>query len=192
MTKLKPKEKPHYVNNRDFSEAVYDYAKSALEARTDDTVMPVVNDYIATCFIKIAEGLSHRPNFVRYTYREEMVMDAVENCLRAIGNYNIEAATRTGKPNAFSYFTQICYFAFIRRITKEKKQQDVKFRYIEKCGIEDFVAMGMDGEGAEQTMQYVDTLRNRIDQVKTKDAKIKEFAKEEKLKAKDKLELFMV
>jgi hypothetical protein len=52
--------------------------------------------------------------------------------------------------------------------------------------------MGMDGEGAEQTMQYVDTLRNRIDQVKTKDAKIKEFAKEEKAKAKDKLELFMV
>ena len=119
-------------------------------------------------------------------------MDAVENCLRAIGNYNIEAATRTGKPNAFSYFTQICYFAFIRRITKEKKQQDIKFRYIEKCGIEDFVSMGMDGEGAEQTMQYVDTLRNRIDQVKTKDAKIKDFAKEEKLKAKDKLELFMV
>ena len=119
-------------------------------------------------------------------------MDAVENCLRAIGNYNIEAATRTGKPNAFSYFTQICYFAFIRRITKEKKQQDIKFRYIEKCGIEDFVAMGMDGEGAEATMQYVDTLRNRIDQVKTKDSKIKEFAKEEKAKAKDKLELFMV
>tara|TARA_B110000495_G_C22424175_1_gene268101 strand:- start:58 stop:486 length:429 start_codon:yes stop_codon:yes gene_type:complete len=142
--------------------------------------------------MKIAEGLSHRPNFVRYTYREEMVMDAVENCLRAIGNYNIEASTRTGKPNAFSYFTQICYFAFIRRITKEKKQQDIKFRYIEKCGIEDFIAMGMDGEGAEQSAQYVDTLRNRIDQVRSKDAKIKEFAKEEKLKAKDKLELFMV
>jgi len=192
MAKLKPKEKPHYVNNRDFSEAVYDYAKEALVARTNETPLPIVTDYIATCFIKIAEGLSHRPNFVRYTYREEMVMDAVENCLRAIGNYNIEAATRTGKPNAFSYFTQICYFAFIRRITKEKKQQDIKFRYIEKCGIEDFVAMGMDGEGAEQTMQYVDTLRNRIDQVKTKDAKIKEFAKEEKAKAKDKLELFMV
>ena len=117
-------------------------------------------------------------------------MDAVENCLRAIGNYNIEASTRTGKPNAFSYFTQICYFAFIRRITKEKKQQDIKFKFIEKMGIEDFVAMGMDNEGAEITMQYVDTLRQRIDQVKTKDAKIKEFAKEEK--EREKLELFMV
>ena len=69
MAKLKPKEKPHYVNNRDFSEAVYDYAKSALQARTDDIALPIVSNYIATCFIKIAEGLSHRPNFVRYTYR---------------------------------------------------------------------------------------------------------------------------
>ena len=192
MAKLKPKEKPHYVNNRDFSEAVYDYAVEAKQARESEIDLPIVTNYIADCFIKIAEGLSHRPNFVRYTYREEMVMDAVENCLRAIGNYNIEAATRTGKPNAFSYFTQICYFAFIRRITKEKKQQDIKFKYIEKCGIEDFVQMGMDGEGAEQTMQYVDTLRARIDQVKTKDSKLKEFAKIEKARDKEKLELFMV
>ena len=192
MAKLKPKEKPHYVNNRDFSEAVFDYALQAKAAKESNTETPVVTDYIATCFIKIAEGLSHRPNFVRYTYREEMVMDAVENCLRAINNYNIDAATRTGKPNAFSYFTQICYFAFIRRITKEKKQQDIKFKYIEKMGIEDFVAMGMDGEGAEQTMQYVDTLRQRISTVRAKDEKLKAFAKEEKIREKEKLELFMV
>ena len=116
-------------------------------------------------------------------------MDAVENCLRAIGNYNLETATRTGKPNAFSYFTQICYFAFIRRITKEKKQQDIKFRFIEKMGIEEFVEAGMDNEMAAETMAYVDTLKQRIQQVKTKDTKIKEFAKKEK--AQEKLELFM-
>ena len=81
----------------------------------------MVPDYIAKCFLKICEGLSHKSNFVRYTYREEMVMDAVENCLNAVGNYNIEAATRKGKPNAFGYFTQISWFAFIRRIKKEKK-----------------------------------------------------------------------
>ncbi len=118
-------------------------------------------------------------------------MDGVENCLRAINNYNIETATRTGKPNAFSYFTQICFFAFIRRITKEKKQQDIKFKFIEKMGIDDFVQMGMDNEGAAVTAQYVDTLRQRISQVRTKDEAIKVFAKEEKAK-KQKLELFMV
>ena len=117
-------------------------------------------------------------------------MDGVENCLRAINNYKIETATRTGNPNAFSYFTQICFFAFIRRITKEKKQQEIKFRFIEKMGIEDFAAMGMDDAGAQQTMEYVDTLRQRIDKIRVKDDKIKEFAKAEK--EKEKLELFMV
>tara|TARA_B110000444_G_scaffold256799_1_gene293915 strand:+ start:2362 stop:2940 length:579 start_codon:yes stop_codon:yes gene_type:complete len=189
--KVKPKDKPHYVNNREFSEAVMAYAISAREAKKQEFPVPTVTNYIASCFLKISEGLSHRPNFVRYTYRDEMVMDAVENCLRAINNYNIETATRTGKPNAFSYFTQICYFAFIRRITKEKKQQEIKFKFIEKMGIEDFVQMGMDNEGAEQTMAYVDTLRQRIGQIRTKDEAIKVFAKEEKRREKEKLELFM-
>jgi hypothetical protein len=188
--KIKPKAKPHYVNNRDFSLAVVEYVKSVHAAKDAEKPIPKVTNYVATCFMKISEGLSHRPNFVRYTYREEMVMDGVENCLRAINNYKIETATRTGNPNAFSYFTQICFFAFIRRITKEKKQQDIKFRFIERMGIEDFAQMGMDDAGAQQTMEYVDTLRQRIDQIRTKDEKIKEFAKIEK--EKEKLELFMV
>ena len=185
----KAKAKPHYVNNKEFSLAVVDYCNNVLKAKKAGKSTPKVTDYIASCFIKIAEGLSHRPNFVRYTYREEMVMDAVENCLRAIGNYNLETATRTGKPNAFSYFTQICYFAFIRRITKEKKQQDIKFRFIERMGIEEFVQAGMDGEMAAETMAYVDTLKTRIARVKTNDEKVKKFAKKEK--AQQKLELFM-
>ena len=191
MTNQEKTKKPHYINNKDFSLAVVEYVTKCNEAKANEKPVPKVTDYIATCFLKISEGLSRRPNFVRYTYREEMVMDAVENCLRAIANYNIETATRTGKPNAFSYFTQICYFAFIRRITKEKKQQDIKFKFIEKMGIEDFVAMGMDNEGAEQTMAYVDTLRQRIGTIRTKDEAIKKFAKEEKKREKEKLELFM-
>lgn len=190
MTKQEKTKKPHYINNKDFSLAVVEYVTRVNEAKLQEKPTPIVTNYIAQCFLKISEGLSRRPNFVRYTYREEMVMDAVENCLRAINNYKIETATRTGKPNAFSYFTQICYFAFIRRIAKEKRQQDIKFKFIEKMGIEDFVQMGMDSEGAEQTLQYVDTLRRRISRVQDSDKAIKEFAKEEKAKLK-KLELFM-
>ena len=189
--KLKPKEKPHYVNNKEFSLAVVEHVKSVNVAEAKDEIPPKVTDYIATCFMKISEGLSHRPNFVRYTYRDEMVMDAVENCLKAIRNYKIETATRTGNPNAFSYFTQICFFAFIRRITKEKKQQEIKYRYIERMGIEEFMDMGMDTQAANDTQAYVDTLRERIDVIKKKDTAVKEFAKEEKAEAK-KLELFMV
>ena len=128
--KLKPKEKPHYVNNAQFSQAVVDYVTTVRAAKEIDAPKPMVTDYIARCFLKISEGLSHKANFVRYTYREEMVMDAVENCLKAIENYNLEVATRTGKPNAFAYFTQIAWYAFLRRIEKEKKQQDIKLKYL--------------------------------------------------------------
>ena len=193
---MKPKQKPHYVNNKEFSLSVVDYVKLVNEAQKAGTKLPIVPDYIATCFLKIAQGLSHKANFIRYTYREEMVMDAVENCLKAITNYNIEAATRTGKPNAFAYFTQICYYAFLRRLAKEKKQQDIKFKYIEKAGIEDFI-MGADTDSTidSTTRAFVDQLRDRISVVRGKDESIKEFAKEEKKKEKARkaegLELFM-
>lgn len=175
----------HYVNNADFSQAVVDYVKLVNEAKKNNKSQPVVPDYIAQCFLRIAEGLSHKHNFIRYTYREEMVMDAVENCLKAIYNYNIETATRTGKPNAFAYFTQITWYAFLRRISKEKKQQDIKMKFLSRAAIEDFID-GFDAadEGAQAITSYVDILRERIDRVKDQDQKVKEFAKEEKKKKK--------
>ena len=78
---MKPKDKPHYVNNRDFSNAVFEYCKDAMRCKEEGLAKPIVTTYIATCFLRIAEGLSHKSNFVRYTYREEIVMDAVENCV---------------------------------------------------------------------------------------------------------------
>lgn len=182
----------HYVNNREFSQAVVDYVNLVKKAKTKNTEIPRITEYIGRCFLRIAEGLSHKPNFVRYTYREEMVMDGVENCIKAIMNYNIEAATRTGSPNAFAYFTQINYYAFIRRIMKEKKQQDIKFRYIEHAGIEDFMSnsenTGTSMNGIENG--FIDTLKKRIGRVKDVDVKVKEFKKKDKKERKE-LELFM-
>tara|TARA_Y100000287_G_scaffold126347_1_gene102026 strand:+ start:552 stop:1145 length:594 start_codon:yes stop_codon:yes gene_type:complete len=174
----------HYVNNADFSNAVVEYVEKVETARKTDDKIPTVPDYIATCFLRIAEGLSHKANFIRYTYREEMVMDAVENCLKAIGNYNLEAATRTGRPNAFAYFTQITWYAFLRRITKEKKQQEIKLKYLTKSGIESFVDTDLDagGVGEQVAAHFVDTLKDRIERVRMGDAEIKEFAKTEKKK----------
>jgi len=182
---MKPKEKPHYVSNKDFSNAVVEYCTTVKEAKENGKDHPVVTNYIATCFLKIAEGLSHRANFVRYTYREEMVMDAVENCLKAIENYDIEAATRSGKPNAFSYFTQISWYAFLRRIQKEKKQQDIKMKYIAEADISAFMdGDNEDGVYQQQSSPFVDTLRQRIDVVKSADSEFKEYVKEEKKRKK--------
>ena len=139
--------------------------------------------------MKICEGLSHKPNFVRYTYRDEMVMDGVENCLKAIYNYRIDASTRTGKPNAFSYFTQIAYFAFIRRIVKEKKQADIKFKFMEQANIEEFVSAIDMNSPIDQS--FLDTLREKISKIQEVDKQVKDFAKEEKEKKKKGLELHM-
>ena len=174
----------HYVNNADFSLAVVEYVKKAGEAKSKKEEVPKVTDYIATCFLKIAEGLSHKANFIRYTYREEMVMDAVENCLKAISNYNLEAATRTGKPNAFAYFTQITWFAFLRRIAKEKKQQDIKEKYLSQSGIEAFLAAEQGDMSTQVVTHFVDTLKDRIDKVKTHDADLKAFAQKQKTRKK--------
>lgn len=175
----------HYVNNADFSQAVVDYVSTVNEARANKTEIPKVPDYVAHCFLRIAEGLSHKANFIRYTYREEMVMDAVENCLKAINNYDIEAATRTGKPNAFAYFTQITWYAFLRRIAREKKQQEIKMKYIANSGIEDFI-INENGDDTSSNVAeaFVDTLKTRIDRVKFVDNEVKEIAKTERKRKK--------
>ena len=174
----------HYVNNQEFSAAVVDYVGTVKEAKDAGKPIPVVTDYVATCFLRIAENLSHKSNFIRYTYREEMVMDAVENCLKAVENYDINASTRTGKPNAFAYFTQIIWYAFLRRITKEKKQQDIKEKYLSQSGVEAFLAAEQGDMSTQVVTHFVDTLKDRIDKVKTHDADLKAFAQKQKTRKK--------
>ena len=182
--KLKPKQKPHYVNNKQFSQAVVDYVSSVNEARENMVDEPVITNYIGECFLKIAEGLSHKPNFVGYTYREEMVMDGVENCIKAIMNYDIKKATRTGLPNAFAYFTQIVYYAFLRRIAKEKKQQDIKEKFMDLAGASAFMDIG---DHPDPT-GIVDRVRYKSQRIRERDNAIKEFGKElKKKKSKKKI-----
>ena len=112
-------------------------------------------------------------------------MDAVENCLKAINNYNLATATRTGRPNAFAYFTQISWFAFLRRIAKEKKQQDVKLKYLEKSGIENFVDLDMADAAAGAVIEsFVDGLKDRIDKVKNSDKMFDTLYKQDKQRKK--------
>jgi hypothetical protein len=121
MAKQKPE---HYVNNKEFSEAVENYVRNKDK-------LPISN-YIGDCFLRIAYKLASKANFSGYTYKEEMIMDAVENCVKAINNYDINKVTRTGKPNAFAYFTQITWYAFLRRMEKEKKHQNIREKIIKE------------------------------------------------------------
>ena len=133
-----PRKKQHYVDNEKFLEVMGDYREKFLEAKDNDTERPMLPEYAGECFLKIAERLSHRPNFINYAFREEMVSDGIENCVMYASNFNPEKSR-----NPFAYFTQIIYFAFLRRIEKEKKQLYIKYKTMEEySSLEDHVDMG--------------------------------------------------
>ena len=153
----KPRAKKNYINNADFMAALIAYK----EAKKLNEDAPIPN-YIGECFMKIAEGLSHKPNFINYTYRDEMVGDGIENCLMYFANFNPEKSN-----NPFAYFTQIIYFAFLRRIAKEKKQTYVKYKATEQFGIlDEFEMMEME-DGTTRQFQLYDNLSEFIDNFET-------------------------
>ena len=135
----KAKEKPHYVDNKKFLEAMIEYRDRCEKAKNRNRKKPEVTNYIGECFLKIANGLSYRPNFINYTYRDEMISDGIENCLQYVKNFD-----PTKSKNPFAYFTQIIYYAFIRRIQKEKKQGHVRNKMIEKNSYTSYITMDGD------------------------------------------------
>ena len=125
--KEKKEKSNHYVDNKQFFVAMSEWIQRVKDAENTGEPKPPVTDYIGECFMKIAEHLSYRQNFINYSYREEMVGDGIENCLMYAHNFDPEKSK-----NPFSYFTQMIYYAFLRRIEKEKKQLYVKYKMIEE------------------------------------------------------------
>jgi len=119
----------HYVNNRDFLDALVVFKKECARAKENGEPRPPISNYIGECFLKIATHLSYKPNFVNYMFREDMICDGIENCVQYIENFNPEKSS-----NPFAYFTQIIYYAFLRRIQKEKRQLEIKNKILTKSG----------------------------------------------------------
>ena len=149
----KAKLKPHYVDNKKFLEAMIEYREKCSKAEEKGRRKPDVTNYIGECFLKIANHLSYRPNFINYTYRDDMISDGIENCLQYMNNFNPEKST-----NPFAYFTQIIYYAFIRRIQKEKKQTLVKQKLIQNAGVENIMDQ-LEGDDSQYRSQMLDFLQ---------------------------------
>ena len=128
----KRKRSEHYVNNKEFLAALIKYREDIEIAKIQDKPKPVIPRYIGDCFLKIANHLSFKPNFVNYMFKEDMISDGIENCVQYIHNFDPEKSK-----NPFAYFTQIIHYAFLRRIQKEKKQLDIKTKIIEKTGFDE-------------------------------------------------------
>ena len=118
------KKSEHYVNNKEFLLALVDFKAECKIAEENGEPKPRINNYIGECFLKIATHLSYKPNFVNYMFREDMICDGIENCVQYIGNFDPSKSS-----NPFAYFTQIIYYAFLRRISKEKRQLEIKNKF---------------------------------------------------------------
>ena len=150
MTKAKSN---HYVNNADFLVAIKEYKQLVKDAEDSGEPKPQVTNYLGECILKIATHLSYKPNFINYTYREEMISDGIENCLVYINNFDPEKSS-----NPFAYFTQIIYYAFIRRIQKEKKQTLIKGKIVMEMPFESFEVQDHDDDGSYAN-SYVDFMQ---------------------------------
>ena len=150
---MKKKVTQHYVDNKKFLEAMIIHKEKVKKAIENNKTKPDVTNYIGECFLKIANHLSYRPNFINYTYRDDMISDGIENCLQYMNNFNPEKST-----NPFAYFTQIIYYAFIRRIQKEKKQTLVKQKLIQNAGVENIMDQ-LEGDDSQYRSQMLDFLQ---------------------------------
>ena len=166
----------HYVNNEQFLLEMIAYKKLVKESISNSKGRPRVPDYIGSCLFKIATHLSRKPNFANYTFKEDMISDGVENCLLYIDNFDSEKSK-----NPFAYFTQIIYFAFLRRIQKEKKHMYIKYKCMENEIVnalienngEDIVASHMQGMMHESysenfIREFIETFEDTQQKKKTK------------------------
>lgn len=126
------KKRVHYVNNKDFYDAIVKYRALVEQAKKEGKEIPKIPDYIGECIMMIAKKLSTKPCFLNYSFREEMISDGIENSILYFHDYNPdfkhEGATTQTAPNPFAYFTQIIYFAFLRRISKEEKNRYIIYK----------------------------------------------------------------
>lgn len=130
----------NYINNEHFLEAMIEYKEKISDAEKENKEIPPVPDYVGECFLLIAQRLSFRPNFINYAFKDDMISDGIENCLQYVNNFNPEKST-----NPFAYFTQIIYWAFVRRIQKEKKNLYIKYKEMERLSyLEDHIESSPD------------------------------------------------
>ena len=180
--------KAHYVNNEKFLEQMKAFRLNVIEAKENGKQRPRVPEYIGECIFKIASHLARKPNFANYTFKDDMISDGVENCLLYIDNFDPDKSS-----NPFAYFTQIIYYAFLRRIQKEKKQLYVKYKSMENEVInslienngEDLVAGHLNGilhdsYSEEFIRDFINTFEdNKRRKIRKRKSKLEEFMEDD-------------
>lgn len=118
----------HYVSKEEFYEALVERRALVDEykakiAAGEEAIMPKISNKIGDCILKICTNLAKKYNFANKPYKEEMIGDAIEQCIKYIDSFDIHITK-----NPFSYFTQTAYYQYLDRIKTENKEQYVKYK----------------------------------------------------------------
>ena len=180
-----PKTPPnHYVNNAEFLAALLDYKAQVQKAKDAGLDIPPISNYIGDCFIKIATHLSYKSNFINYSFKDDMISDGIENCLTAVAKFDPSKSS-----NPFAYYTQIIYFAFIRRIQKEKKQLYIKYKSTEHIGVLDEGMLFETADGQTKQFEMYDNISEFIENYE--DSRAAKKAEKEAKKKPEGVERFL-
>ena len=168
----------HYVNNEEFFQAIVEHRKKLDLAKSLGLEEPRISDYLGMCIYKIADRLSTRPCFVNYSFRDEMISDGVENCISCFNNFDPNYIR-----NPFAYFTQVIYFAFLRKIEEEEKARYSKYKSFQRVGSDPNLLVDDDGISI-LTIQNYDNINEFIDRFEKK-MEIKKQKRKELKRKKD-------
>lgn len=102
----------HYVRNKDLIPEIEKFAETER-----------ISEELGAMLLLIAKNLSNKGNFINYTWKEDMIQEAVLTCCKYLKNFDLKKSN-----NPFSYITTICNHAFVNYINKQKKHSEIKDR----------------------------------------------------------------
>lgn len=143
-----------YVNGREFCDELKIYHASYLRSVELGEEKPQISDTISRAIIQICTRLSNSFNFINYTYKDEMIADAILKCYTKVHRFDPAISE-----NAFAFFTQCAYNAYIHRIKIEQKESSIKAKTIREKLSSEFVAHGVDSDSDDGTNSFVEFLK---------------------------------
>lgn len=153
----------HYVDNKEFLAAMTEHRNNVISALAAGEEKPRVPEYIGECFVKIANHLSFKSNFVNYSFKDEMILDGIECCLTYMDNFDPAKSK-----NPFAYFTQLTYYAFVRRIQKEKKYMKTKNKFLQTMDLDAF--FDQDPDNLQGTSEFLENLKRQLEIMEKEEA----------------------
>lgn len=152
---------PDYVDNKKFTKELGKWAKRVREQIEYGEQPDKMTDYIGECIYLICTNMSYKSSFNNYTYKEDMIGDSIENCVRYIKNFNNEKNN-----NAFGYVSTIAYYAFVRKIKKENKRHIDHLLFIRKTFSESDIRDALDADNPNDIRgynTYIDHMQSILD-----------------------------